>query len=204
MSQGISALGPDVNPAGNQGSDYVEGVGPTFDSLTSAVLEINPAFIETIEHPHPGHRVLHSLRGEQLMPRLAGYRHRTHRLSKHGRKGIGEIVRFYVSAVVLCFTFLQPDRRCGLDYGLDIRRELKIAIEKTNTFVEQHRRSFRWHKSTVLKGEQQSAAILRQLVQDLEALKMKELMPSRRGSTLPEPATRGVKVGSHSNERRQK
>jgi hypothetical protein len=91
----------------------------------------------------------------------------------------------------------------GSEYGLDIRRELKIAIEKTNTFVEQHRRSFRWHKSTVLKSEQQSAAILRQLVQDLEALKMKELMPSRCGTTLPEPATRGVKVGSHSNERRQ-
>ena len=62
--------------AGGETCNYGDGVGPTFDRLTSAVPEIDPTFIKTIEHPHAGFRVSHALRAEQLIPGLALHRHR--------------------------------------------------------------------------------------------------------------------------------
>jgi hypothetical protein len=49
---------------GNESCDYGNGAGLTFDRLTTAVLELDPAFVKTVEHPHAGSRVFHTLRAE--------------------------------------------------------------------------------------------------------------------------------------------
>src|ERR1700730_1457803 len=86
--------------AGDESRDYGDSVGPTFDRFASALLELDPTFIETVEHPHAGFRVPHALRAEQFFPRCPGHRHRTHRLCNDAREGIGEGVWRYATGAL--------------------------------------------------------------------------------------------------------
>src|ERR1700730_4956752 len=95
--------------AGDESRDYGDSVRPTFGRLASAFLELDPTFIETVEHPHAGFRVPHALRPEQFFPRCPGHRHRTHRLCNDAREGVGEVVgRYATGALKLDDTYASP------------------------------------------------------------------------------------------------
>src|SRR5580704_14935334 len=78
---------------GDEGCDDVGSAGSTFDRVTTAVLEVDPTFVETVEHPHPGSGVSHALRTKQALPRFPRYWHGANRPAKGAREGVGELVR---------------------------------------------------------------------------------------------------------------
>src|ERR1700680_3833404 len=47
-------------------------LGVTFARTLLAILELNPALVEAIEHLRAGRRVLHALRREQSLPGVTG------------------------------------------------------------------------------------------------------------------------------------
>jgi hypothetical protein len=54
--------------AGDKSRDHGDRVGSPLDRLTSVVLEVDPPFIETVEHSHAGFGIPHALRAEQPIP----------------------------------------------------------------------------------------------------------------------------------------
>ena len=58
-----------------------------------AVLELNPAVVEAIQHPNSGGGILHALRSEQLLPCLSRYSVHAHAAAKDFSKGMGHLIR---------------------------------------------------------------------------------------------------------------
>ena len=60
--------------------------------LRATPFEIDPTLVETIDHADAGQRMLHSLRVEQRLPRVARHWFRPHRVAERFRKTRGDVV----------------------------------------------------------------------------------------------------------------
>jgi hypothetical protein len=119
---------------GNESRDYGNGAGLTFDRLTTAVLELDPTFVKTVEHPHAGPGVFHTLQAEPRGPQVSAYRPRMHRLSDDGGEGVGKVIRRYATGA------LQLD---DPDAGLILLNE--VCRHTPNVLRGDHRKDFaRW------------------------------------------------------------
>jgi hypothetical protein len=61
--------------------------------LSSTALEIDPAFVEAFDHADAGEWMLHSLRAEQRLPRLARHRFHPHGMADRLGKARSDVVR---------------------------------------------------------------------------------------------------------------
>src|SRR4051794_8400686 len=56
----------------------------TLDDIAAASFEVDPPFVEAVEHADARHRVLHALLLEHIAPGIARHDLRAHRLAEHG------------------------------------------------------------------------------------------------------------------------
>src|SRR4029077_14266996 len=56
-------------------------------------LEIKPAFVEAVQHPNAWNGILHSLRLEECLPRIARHRLHPHRTIKELGESCGNFIR---------------------------------------------------------------------------------------------------------------
>src|SRR5580692_5137470 len=119
---------------GNESRDYGNGAGLTFDRLTTAVLELDPTFVKTVEHPHAGSRVFHTLQAEPRRPQVSAYRPRMHQFSDDGGEGVGKVIRRYAT-----WSLQLDDSGVGPSLLNEVRRHTP------NVFGGDHGKSFvRW------------------------------------------------------------
>src|ERR1700722_14966785 len=79
--------------AGDKGFQNGLQVNASFLRADFPALEINPAFVEAVQHPNAWNGVLHSLRLEEGLPRVARDDFHPHRTIKEPGKSGGNFIR---------------------------------------------------------------------------------------------------------------
>src|SRR5258707_2041429 len=112
-------------------------------------LEINPTFVEAVQHPNAWNGVLHSLRLEECLPRLARHSFHPHRTIKELAKSGGNFIRcnttwsFEFNHATTTPSFLKqpgcdlPDVRCGHHWHRPVER-----LQETRNHARPARRSY--------------------------------------------------------------
>src|SRR3984885_1952240 len=81
-----------------------------FAAVRLARFKVDPAFVETVDHPNPRHRVLHALRAKHCPPPPTWNRLRTHRMLQPSAKTSSNIISLVTPRT---FEFNNPDSRPG-------------------------------------------------------------------------------------------
>src|SRR6202035_5687614 len=68
-------------------------IGLAFERALFAILELNPARVETVEHLRARRRVLRPLRSEQSLPRITGNGLHAYRTAEDFGEGFGDLIR---------------------------------------------------------------------------------------------------------------
>src|SRR5277367_675802 len=78
---------------GDEGFQNGLKVNASFLRVGFPALKINPAFVETVQHPDAWHGILHALRLEQRLPSLARHGFHPHRTIQELRESGGDFIR---------------------------------------------------------------------------------------------------------------
>jgi hypothetical protein len=76
----------------NEGGDHLLDADGSLDRIRAAAGEIDPSFVEPIQHTNARTRVFHPLRAEQILPGSAGHNFGSHGRSQDLCKGGRQVV----------------------------------------------------------------------------------------------------------------